>query len=333
LHREAAARRRPVTAARRPIPLLLAACAVLAAGCGGGGGDAPQPDAATVLARALGPSAPVVRRARLDLRIDVRGAALPGLGAPLALTLDGPFSEAARAGQAARYDLDLRLRTGTGSARLGSISTGDRAWLVLGDEAYALAGPPVAAAGQGADRPGLRGLGVDPRRWLRGARVTGSATLDGASVDRLEAGVDPGPLLADVRALLGRAGGAAAAGGGTAPAPAVRSAQAELLAGRRDHVLRRVDVDLRYTGARGRDGRLRLRLELRDVGRPQPIGPPAHDRPIGDLDAAVRQLSSALQRRKAADRASGATNAYERCLADAAGDLARAQGCSGLVGR
>ncbi len=322
-----------MTAARRTILLLPAACAVLAAGCGGGGGDAPQPDAATVLARALGPSAPVVRRARLDLRIDVRGAALPGLGAPLALTLDGPFSEAARAGQAARYDLDLRLRTGAGSARLGSISTGDRAWLVLGDEAYALATPPAAAAGPGPDRPGLRGLGVDPRRWLRGARVTGSATLDGARVDRLEAGVDPGPLLADVRALLGRAGGAAAAGGGAAPAPAVRSARAELLAGRRDHVLRRVDVDVRYTGAGRRDGRLRLRLELRDVGRPQPIGPPAHDRPIGDLDAAVRQLSSALQRRKAADRASGATNAYERCLADAAGDLARAQGCSGLVGR
>ena len=59
----------------------------------------------------------MVRRARLDLRIDVRGAALPGLGAPLALTLDGPFSDPARAGQAARYDLDLRLRTAAGSAR------------------------------------------------------------------------------------------------------------------------------------------------------------------------------------------------------------------------
>ena len=91
-------------------------------------------------------------------------------------------------------------------------------------------------------------------------------------------------------------------------------------------MLRRVDVDVRYAGAAGRDGRLRLTLELRDVGRPQPIGPPAHDRPIGDLDAAVRQLASALQRRKAADRASGATNAYERCLADAAGDLAAGAG-------
>ena len=286
-----------------------------------------------MLARALGPHAPVVRRARLDLRIDVRGAALPGLGAPLALTLDGPFSEPARPGQASRYDLDLRLRTAAGSARLGSISTGDRAWLVLGDDAYALAAPPPPAGGPGAGRPGLRGLGVDPRRWLRAPRVTGRTTLDGVPVDRLEAGVDPAPLLADVRALLGRAGGAGAAGGATAPAPAVHDAHAELLAGARDHVLRRVDVDVRYAGRGGRDGRLRLTLDLRDVGRPQPIGPPAHARPIGELDAAVRQLASALQRRRAADRASGATNAYERCLADAAGDLARAQACAGLVGR
>ena len=323
-----------MTAVRRTIPLLLVACAVVAAGCGGGGGDAPKADAATVLARALGPAAPVVRRARLGLRIDVRGAALPGLGAPLALTLDGPFSDPARAGQAARYDLDLRLRTAAGSARLGSISTGDRAWLVLGDEAYALAAPPPAAVGQGPDRPGLRGLGVDPRRWLRGARVTGSTTLDGDRVDRLEAAVAAAPLLADVRALLGRAGGAGAAGGAAAPAPVVHDARAPSSWPASATTSCAAWTSTSATRVRpAATGRLRLTLELRDVGRPQPIGPPAHDRPIGDLDAAVRQLASALQRRRAADRASGATNAYERCLADAAGDLARAQRCSGLVGR
>jgi hypothetical protein len=113
---------------------------------------------------------------------------------------------------------------------------------------------------------------------------------------------------------------------------AVRDARVDVYSGRDDHVLRRIALDVRYV-ASGRPGRLRFGMGISGVNRPQPIGPPAHARPIGELSASLQQLVGTLQRQQAAGVAGAQGDRYQRCLADAGGDLAKAQACAGLVGQ
>jgi hypothetical protein len=330
--------------------------ALAAAALGGCGGEE---DADRVLARTFG-SAPAIRSAYVDLRLEVRGAALAGLPAPLGVRLAGPFA-AGRAGAPARFDLRLDVRTHGGRARLGAIATGGRAWLLVQDTAYTLPAPLAralehgGAASEGARgarrgaggadegaRGALRALGIDPRRWLRDPRAEGGEELDGEPVTRVTAGVDVARLLADADTLLRRGGGLRSAG---APVPAgipaatrralarsMRDARVEIWSRERDGVLRRIALVAGYERA-GRKGELRLALDLQAVNERQPIGPPARARPVAELRAALAQLAATLQRHRAAGVAGAAGDGYERCLADAAGDLARAQRCAALLGQ
>ncbi|HSD77121.1 MAG TPA: hypothetical protein VLA98_06935 [Solirubrobacteraceae bacterium] len=331
----------------RPIPsLLVALSAVVLTACGSN-----KQDPGKLLAQTFGSQAPAIHSGRLDLRVDVDGPALGALPSPLGVRLAGPFA-GTRSGGVPKFDLTLDLRTSGGTVRLGAISTGDRGWLVFQDAAYTLtdglfrrldrsrrqALSPGTRAG-GGDSP-LRALGIDPRRWLRDPRTAGDETLAGEDVTHVRARVDVPRLLADVPRLLAKA---PATGRAAAPATltpqarrrierAVRDARVDVYSGRDDHVLRRIALDVRYV-AGGRAGRLRLGLGISHVNDPQPIGPPARARPIAELAASLQDLATTLRRRQAAGVAGPAGDPYERCLADAAGDLARAQACAGLVGR
>jgi hypothetical protein len=339
----------------RPRPFQLAVAAVVAvaalvtlalAGCGG------SQDPGTVLEQTFGARTKPIHSGRLDLHLDVEGQGLGSIPAPLSIRLSGPFASSG-GGRMPKFDLDLDVRTGGGAVRLGGISTGDRGWLVFQDRAYTLTGDlfrrldrsrrdALAPSQGGSDDAGgspLRALGIDPRRWLRDSHTVGDETLAGEDVVHVRAGVDVARLLGDVQRLLAKAG----ATGTQAPATltpqarsaiqrAVRDATVDVYSGREDHILRRIALDVRYASG-GRSGRVRLAMGIAAVNAPQPIGPPASARPISELEAALQRLGATLRRQQDAGVAGARGDAYQRCLAAAAGDLAKAQACADLVGR
>jgi hypothetical protein len=335
-----------VTRSRLPTLLLVALAVALLAGCGGS-----KPDAGKVLDQTFGAGAKPIHSGRLDLHVDVEGQALGGLPAPLGVRLSGPFG-GTQGGGLPKFDLNLDMRTSGGAVRIGAISTGDRGWLVFQQQAYTLTDDlfrqldrsrrqALAPRATGAPSSPLRALGIDPRRWLRDAETVGDETVAGEEVTHVRARLDVPRLLGDVQTLLARAG-RSQTNGQAPPAltsqarrrieQAVRDAHVDIYSGRDDHVLRRIALDVRYVTG-GKPGHLAFGMGISAVNRPQPIGPPAHPRPIAELSASLQQLVGTLQRQQAAGVAGAQGDAYQRCLADAAGDLAKAQRCAALVGQ
>jgi hypothetical protein len=327
-----------------PIRLALASlclAALVAGGCGGGDGASTSAQTAKLLGDTFGAARPV-RSGRLDLRLDVRARGLPSLSGPLAIHLTGPF-QSAGAGKAPKFAFDLDLSSGASKVRAGAISTGTKGYLTFAERAYALPDGAFASlrSGKPADGLSLRALGIDPRRWLRGARQEGEADVGGAPTIHIAAGVDVARLLADVDGLLAKASGTGVTGatGNKVPTSldaatrrtierSIRAASVDVWTGREDHTLRRIAVDVRFDvpqdarakGSPAQSGRVHFALAFTALNQEQAIGAPAHARPVSELAAAMRQVL-------------GGNRRYEQCLRDSQADLAKAQACADLVGQ
>jgi hypothetical protein len=326
----------------RLVVALLALLAVVAGGCGGGGDRrSTSPGTTRLLADAFGAGKPM-RSGRIDLRLDVRARGLPNLTGPLVVNVTGPF-QSTRAGHAPKFAFDLELASGAAKVEAGVISTGDKGYLTFAERAYALPAGALRSLGSGTGGAGLslRGLGIDPRRWLRGPRQEGEADVAGTPTTHVAAGVDVARLLADVDRLLAKADASGVVGATGAQVPAsldagtrrtiersIRSAGVDIYTGREDHRLRRIAVDVRFVvpgdarakGSAPQSGRVRFDLAFADLDQQQAIGPPAHARPVSELAAALRRVL-------------GGNRRYIRCLQDADADLAKAQACADLVGQ
>ena len=325
----------------RLVLVSLSLAALVAGGCGGGDGASTGPQTANLLADTFGAGHPV-RSGRIDLTLDVRARGLPNLSGPLAIHVTGPF-QSTGAGKAPKFAFDLDLSSGASKVRAGAISTGTKGYLTFAERAYALPDGAFGALGSGPGNGGLsvRALGIDPRRWLRGARQAGEADVGGARTIHVTAGVDVARLLTDVDRLLAKASAAGVTGatGNQVPTSldaatrrtierSSRAAGVEIWTGRTDHTRRRIAVDVRFDvpqdarakGSAPQSGTVRFDLAFAALNQEQAIGPPAHVRPVSELSAAMRQVL-------------GGNRRYTQCLQDADADLAKAQACADLVGQ
>jgi hypothetical protein len=321
--------------------VLLVLAALAAGGCGGGDGAATSAGTTKLLADTFGAAQPV-RSGRLDLTLDVRARGLPNLSGPLVVHVAGPF-QSAGAGKVPKFALDLDLANGASKIRAGAISTGTKAYLTFAERAYALPAGAFGSLGSGQGKGGLslRALGIDPRRWLRGAHQQGEADVAGARTIHVAADLDVARLLADVDRLLARASSAGVTGatGNQVPASldaatrrtierSIRAAAVDVWTGRKDHALRRLAVDVRFDvppderakGSPAQSGRVHFDLTLAALNQAQAIGAPAHARPVSELAGAMRRVL-------------GGNRRYYQCLRDADADLAKAQACAALVGQ
>jgi hypothetical protein len=281
--------------------LLALACALLSAllvACGGsGGGDtATQPTSArAILEKTFRSSATSIDRARLvaDVRLDPEG--LLALGGPLALHVTGPFA-APTSSSAARYDLALLATLGGQRFHGGAISTGTKSFLKLDDRTYAFSGERHAPADP--SHPGLTWLGIDPLRWISGARDRGDERVAGVDTKRIAADVDAHKLLADIGKLLDKAGGASPSF--LSPqllgqiADAVTSAKADVWTATGDSIVRQVAIAVTFAFKAAQSpivgldgGKLTLRVRLEDVnGAPVRVATPAGARPLAEVTGA-----------------------------------------------
>ena len=325
----------------RLVLVSLGLAALVAGGCGGGDAASSSTQTAKLLGDTFGAAKPL-RSGRLDLRLDVRARGLPNLSGPLVVHVTGPF-QSAGAGRAPKFALDLDLSSGATKLKAGAISTGNKTYLTFAERAYLLPDGAFGALRSGRGKGGLslRALGIDPRRWLRGARQEGEAEVAGVRTIHIASGVDVARLLGDLDTLLAKASssGVTGATGNQVPASldaatrrtierSIRAASVDIWTGREDHALRRIAVDVRFDvppdarakGSPAQSGRVRLDLTLAALNQEQAIGAPAHARPVSELAAAMGQVL-------------GGNRRYTQCLQDADADLAKAQACADLVGQ
>ncbi|MCU0257654.1 MAG: hypothetical protein MUC84_05075 [Solirubrobacteraceae bacterium] len=325
--------------ARLPLLALLVLAAAVLGACGGSAGDSGQ-DPQTVLKDTFSRDRPI-ERGKLRLAFEVRAPGVPGLPSPLTVQLGGPF-QAVKGSKVPEFDFDLDLATRDGRVSVGVISTGKEGYVKLAGRAFSLGSADLARlapGGSGGKEGGLDlgDIGLDPRGWLKDVRDQGVTELDGEQVVHLRAGVDTEAMLGDLGGLLGQAGGGLGSIAGLgkgfgqsaeAIEKAVKDASVDIWTGERDHVLRRIRVNILLDTPGEKDGTAALELGITDQSREQAIGPPANPRPLSELTSALAALAA---RKLSGGTAAPQGQSYEECLAAAGTDLERAQRCEALL--
>ena len=343
---------------------MLAACVIAVAavlvvrGCGD---DSGREAAAAQLEKTFGPGHPI-ESGRLGLTLLVTGSGA-GLGS-LDVTATGPFNTSRR-GELPRFALELNTGGGT-AATAGVISTGERGYVTIGDQAFRMTDANYRelkrsfSASQKRDQkaresaPGFDALGIRPSRWLSDATTPSEVYVPGTPARRASGSLDVGALLDDIDTLLGRAGSLGQAASAAklpdgldaktraAIERSVRTATVTVDAGAEDDTLRRIalrlilDVDPADRAAIDGLEKLDVDLDLTisDLGKVEAIAAPKNAQPISALTTALAEIAKT-------PRSGGNTTTtpqstqdrYTQCLAAAGDDVADIQKCAPLLER
>ena len=203
--------------------------------------------------------------------------------------VEGPFAVGERKGALPVADLTYTRITGAQRRTTRFVSTGSRAFVEVDGRLTELnqaqlAGLRVQEEGSAG---GLDGLSL--RRWLDDAELAPGPTVDGVATEQITGKADAVAILNDVIGLTESFG----AGDGTVRRlegdaadrvrKAVAGAQAQVVTGKDDRLLRRADVtvDLAVSDPKVREAlgelagaRLTLALEVKDLNRPVEVAVP-----------------------------------------------------------
>jgi hypothetical protein len=258
--------------------LVLCACTLGLVACGGDDSD----DVDTILSETFGEGKDV-KSGRLDVSLRLNAKGLQGLNGPLGLRLSGPFASEGQT-QLPRFDFEAAIDAGGQQIKAGAVSTGDKGFLKLQDQAYDVgdelykqfkdgyAQTAKCNAEQG-DKSGgsFAALGVDPSRWLTDAEKAGEEKVGGADTTHVSGKVDVPKFLEDVNRILARSNPAQQQGDACAteqeqgsenenqPKPrqlseqdrkqiadAIKDARVDIWSGDEDRMLRRMNVQLKF---------------------------------------------------------------------------------------
>ncbi len=255
---------------RRSLALATAVTVLAAAGCGGSDGPADLADRA---GRNIGK----VRSGELHLRFTLDA----GPGSTVGVDVAGPFSLSSSRPLPA---LDVRYTqlAGTKSTSASLISTGTDAYLRTTSGVTKLTAEQVAPLRAVVGGESGTGLSLDLGSWLRDASRTDGPEIEGQATDRIDGAMDAGKAISDlVAAGRGAPGGAAAVQEIDRLRDSVSRARMSVLAGRSDHLLRRLRATITFSlpeplrsQTKGRD-QLTADFTL-VIGRPnRPIAVPA----------------------------------------------------------
>jgi hypothetical protein len=267
------------------LALVSALVAHVAGGCGGSSSDPGEALAETAA------NLDEIRSGTLGLRITVGSD-----GEEAGFVLQGPFAFAESADELPLADLEYTQAAGAESETVRFISTGERAFVVLGDQAYELPEEQVATlrgTGAGADgAEGLEELRIED--WFRDPELSDGGEVGGADTDRIRAGLDVVATANDLLELAGALGGDVAGrlDGDSAEQlrRAVESASVDVYTGKDDRLLRRLlvaatfraapppELEEAFAGLPGAD--FRLELTIADPNEDVTVEEPANAEPF-----------------------------------------------------
>lgn len=298
IHSTTALTRRRSVAAVLVVVAIPGAAAVT--GCGGSDAKGNDGDATALIDTAFDKS---IKSSDLKLDAELKIQGLQGFDKPIRLQASGPYI--ASTTTVPKLDLDVSLGgAGQGqSLQTGFLSTGDRAFLKFGGEFYEQPQATVTAANKQLrqDKGSKQNaLGIDPKSWLRGAKMQDDATIDGVKSSHVSVKVDVRSMLKDLNSVARK--GSTALGGATAPKPldqkrlneaadTIRSPTFDVYVGKDDGLVHRVSGNLalsvpkkdraQASGISG--GSLRFTLDLSKPNGGQTVKAPATSRPISEL--------------------------------------------------
>lgn len=325
----------------------LALCGALLAACGGED-ENEDATAQELLDQTFGSGTSAIDNGRVNLDFALDPEGLLGLGGPIKLALDGPFT-APSDGQLPHFDIDVAATLAREVFRGNALSTGRAAFVELAGRSYKLDRDFVAGLREGlADaaakkQPGLKALGIDPLRWISSAEIRGEEDVDGVDTTRISANVKVAALLEDIDRLLSKAGGSGGGAGGLLSpeirkqiSDGVKTARVDVWTGTEDKILRQLAVliDFAFEGGQTpipglEGGKINLRLRLSDVNETKlSVEAPSDARPLSDLTGGTigdlfRGIASALT----GNGSSIAGGAFLQCITRAGGDTASLVRC------
>jgi FlaG/FlaF family flagellin (archaellin) len=329
------------------------------AACGGG-----DDSVGSLLSQTFAPDK-AVKSGRLNVQLDANVQGVQGLSGPVRLRLNGPFQSTGK-GQMPRFDFTLGLTAGGQTFSAGGVSTGDKGFVKFQGQAYAVSDQLfnqfkngyLNAAKQSANKktnaPTLGALGIDPRRWLTGAKKAGEEKIGDTDTIHITSGIDVGHLLDDVNRLLAKA--STASGSKSVPQSltpqqrqqienAVDSATVDVFTGKDDKLLRRLDVNVKLKqSGKLKGGTVRFQLELDALNKDQTITPPGNTKPLDQLlqqlgattgsgtSGSSGQSTTPTTPAAPSTGSSSGNSAYLDCVDKAGGDISALQKCASLQG-
>jgi hypothetical protein len=283
-----------------------------------------------------------IKSGRIDAALNFTLAGIAGFDQPVAVRVTGPF-EGRGKGKMPKFDLAMSFRQAGQGVAAGVISTGSKGYLRLGPQAFEIPDAGFAQleqgflrSGKGKQNPTLKALGIDPRRWLAGAREAGEVTIGGAKTVHITAGIAVDRFLGDINTLLARAGDLGITGAAKTPsltpaqraqiARSVRTARVDVYTGADDAILRRlvlaVDLSVPQSARRAvgglRAGKIALDLRFSRVNEKQDVQAPVGARPLANLNGGAAPSPAA-------------PTAYMSCVQAAGADVAQVQKCAALL--
>lgn len=345
-------------------PLALVVALTLGA-CGGSGSSAAKQSVGTLLAATFGPHSPA-HSGQLAVSVDLNLQGLKSLTGPLTFKLNGPFQ-----GHGPKALPDFKLSVLAGQAgnnfSAGLIVLAGKGYVQFAGNSYSLPDTAIAQfrtsylqsqANATKQHSGtFAAFGIDPRQWLSGATKAGTEQMGGTQTEHITAGIDVTKFLTDVNKLLGKAGQLGVTSVASAPTsipPAaiaalttgVKSARVDVWTGSSDRVLRRLKIAVVLDVPPGNrtavgglsSGTINLDLQLSALNKAQTITAPTNVQPLASLSG---QAGSPGAGAGAGGTGTGTTGsgsvsappAYLNCVQRAAGDVAKIQTCSSLLGR
>jgi hypothetical protein len=243
---------------------------------------------------------------KLEAQIQLEGS--PVLGRPLRIQAAGPFRT--NDGKLPSMDLEIKIGADGGGQTIttGYLSTGDRAFLKFQDVYYEQPASAVRRANRAIARhqgrgKSLRGLGLNPRSWLSGAKDEGEEEVAGVETRHLSGTLDLEAMILDINRFVRRSGGAIRGATGRRPpepinrddireiGEVVTDPSFDVYVGKDDDIVRRVSGRIEFeVPEESRDGwdgieagEIQFSVELTDVNGDQEIEPPARPRPLSAL--------------------------------------------------
>jgi len=295
---------------------LLAVPLLLLAGCGGGSGEDPQ----KVLQETFS-SNKKVTSGKLDLTLSVTTDGVQNVKGPITISLVGPFQSQGKT-TLPKFDFDLKIGAQGQNFTAGAISTGDKGYIKLQGNTYAVSDQVFNAFKAGFQRsqaqqngtktnPSLSSLGINPKEWLKSPSNKGETDVEGTTTIHIASGVDVSKLLNGIGQLLGKASQLGVSQTQRLPSTltaaqkkniqdAVQDPTFDVYSGKSDKIVRRITINLKFkvpqasqqraNGLTG--GQLTLDVKIAELNQPQTINAPANAKPFSDLSSALSGLGA-----------------------------------------
>jgi hypothetical protein len=256
---------------------------------GSSGGDAQQ-----VVERAF--SGQSFKSGKFDAtaQVSLDGAPSPELSS-FAIKMEGAFDNEPKP---PKSEVEMSFSGLGNSIAFGFVSTGEAAYLTVGDRAYEVPKEQLqqaSAQGQAQDLTALKALGVDPETWLVNPTIVGTDKVGGVETDHVTAEVNTSKLVDDLFALASRSGQQA----GTSEADrqqakdAVKDARLDLYVAKDDGSLRKLAAQARIEAPQqsgdiqlSGTGNVAFQMQFSDVNQPQKVSAPSDARPFKEFEPA-----------------------------------------------